>query len=135
MLKKVYSSRLLGVAWREIRRENIGLQISRSLSYVSPKRLEGDARVKALQTLSARGWSKVAGRDAITKAFAFGDFVECFGFMTKTALEAEKANHHPEWFNVYNRLDVTLSTHDCGGLSQNDVDLANKMDELYEKQC
>eukprot|EP01123_Difflugia_compressa_P006697 TRINITY_DN19035_c0_g1_i1.p1 TRINITY_DN19035_c0_g1~~TRINITY_DN19035_c0_g1_i1.p1 ORF type:complete len:131 (-),score=34.21 TRINITY_DN19035_c0_g1_i1:114-455(-) len=70
------------------------------------------------------------GRDAIYKEFLFKDFVEAFGFMTQVAIVAEKMDHHPEWFNVYNRVKVTLATHDCGGLSLRDIILAQKMDHL-----
>lgn len=65
------------------------------------------------------------GRDAIHKEFLFKDFNQAFGFMTRVALKAEKMDHHPEWFNVYNKVQITLSTHDCSGLSENDVQLAN----------
>lgn len=64
------------------------------------------------------------------KEFVFGDFVEAFSFMTKVALHAEKMNHHPEWFNVYNRITVDLMTHDAGGITANDVELAKFMDSL-----
>lgn len=70
------------------------------------------------------GWSPVEGRDAAKKTFNFADFNAAFGFMTRVALAAEKADHHPEWFNVYNRVDITLATHDAGGLSQRDARLA-----------
>ena len=70
----------------------------------------------------------VEGRDAIQKTFQFRDFDEAFGFMTRVALKADKMNHHPEWFNVYNKVDVTLSTHDCQGLSQRDITLATFID-------
>jgi len=76
------------------------------------------------------GWSMVDGRDAVTKTFVFKNFVEAFGFMTKAALWAEKWNHHPEWSNVYKTVDVTLTTHDTGGLSSLDAKLAKKMDAL-----
>jgi 4a-hydroxytetrahydrobiopterin dehydratase len=72
----------------------------------------------------------VETRDAIHKTFKFGDFTEAFAWMTRAAMFAEKWNHHPEWFNVYNRVEVTLSTHDVGGLSQLDIKLARKMDSL-----
>lgn len=72
----------------------------------------------------------VEGRDALTKTFQFRNFVEAFGFMTRAALIAEKMNHHPEWFNVYRTVEVTLSTHDAGGLTELDVKLAQKMDAL-----
>jgi 4a-hydroxytetrahydrobiopterin dehydratase len=75
------------------------------------------------------GWRAVEGRDAIAKEFRFKDFNAAFGFMARVALHAEKADHHPEWFNVYNRVDVTLSTHDSGGVTDKDVALAHFMDE------
>ena len=74
------------------------------------------------------GWSAVAGRDAIEKSFRFNDFNEAFGFMTRIALAAEKLDHHPEWFNVFNRVDVTLATHDADGVTELDVRLAKIMD-------
>jgi len=76
------------------------------------------------------GWSLVAGRGAITRAFKFADFSAAFGFMARAALAAEKLDHHPEWFNVYNRVEVTLATHDAGGLTQLDVALAGIMNAL-----
>ena len=85
------------------------------------------ARKAALAGLA--GWSEVEGRDAIAKSFRFGDFKAAWGFMTCVALKAESINHHPEWFNVYNRVDVTLTTHDCGGVSKLDIELAGFMEE------
>ena len=79
-------------------------------------KLTGDARKSALAGLN--GWSETSGRDAITKKFLFKDFNEAFGFMTRAALIAEKMDHHPEWFNVYKTVEVTLSTHDAGGLTE-----------------
>ena len=73
-------------------------------------------------------WSIVPNRDAITRSYQFKDFKEAFAFMTQCALMAEQMNHHPEWFNVWNRVEVTLSTHDAGGLTQLDLDLARSMD-------
>ena len=93
-------------------------------------KLEGSARDDALTELKARDWAVVDGRDAITKTFKFDDFVEAWGFMSRAAILAEKMNHHPEWFNVYNRVEVTLTTHDAGGLSALDLELASKMDVL-----
>jgi 4a-hydroxytetrahydrobiopterin dehydratase len=92
------------------------------------QKLTGDARTAALARLS--GWSEVQGRDAITKQFVFNDFNEAFGFMTRAALVAEKLNHHPEWFNVYKTVLVTLATHDAGGLTERDIMLAQAMDRL-----
>ncbi|MHA1164291.1 MAG: 4a-hydroxytetrahydrobiopterin dehydratase [Alphaproteobacteria bacterium] len=91
-------------------------------------KLAGDARGEALSSLN--GWRETDGRDAISKKFEFGDFSEAFGWMTRVALVAEKMNHHPEWFNVWNAVDVTLSTHDAGGLTKLDIALAKKMDAL-----
>ena len=84
-----------------------------------------------LKTLAEKlpGWNLLEGR-AIQKTFKFKDFNEAFGFMTRAALVAEKMNHHPEWFNVWNRVDVTLSTHDAGGLTALDVRLAEAMNRL-----
>ena len=86
------------------------------------EKLTPDARSKALAELS--GWSETDGRDAISKRFVFKDFNAAFGFMARAALVAEKLDHHPEWFNVYKTVDVTLSTHDAGGLTELDVKLA-----------
>jgi 4a-hydroxytetrahydrobiopterin dehydratase len=92
------------------------------------QKLSGEARKSALARL--KGWSEVSGRDAITKKFVFADFNQAFGFMTRAALAAEKMDHHPEWFNVYKTVEVTLSTHDAGGLTDLDVTLAETMDKL-----
>jgi 4a-hydroxytetrahydrobiopterin dehydratase len=75
-------------------------------------------------------WTLVDGRDAITRSLRFSDFTEAFAFMTKVALFAEKADHHPEWSNVYDRVDIVLTTHDAGGLSQRDIDLARQIDRV-----
>ena len=91
-------------------------------------KLDGQARTKALQSLT--GWSEVEGRDAIGKSFKFKDFGEAWGFMSRVALAAEKLDHHPEWFNVYNRVDIVLSTHDAGGLSERDIALAKLIDSF-----
>lgn len=91
-------------------------------------KLGADARKATLGKLE--GWSDVNGRDAITKKFVFKDFNQAFGFMTRAALVAEKMNHHPEWFNVYNKVEVTLSTHDAGGVTENDVKLAEAMEKI-----
>ncbi|MCH9050317.1 MAG: 4a-hydroxytetrahydrobiopterin dehydratase [Proteobacteria bacterium] len=90
-------------------------------------KLAGDARRSALDTL--QGWSEAEGRDAIEKSFRFADFNQAFAFMTRVALKAEKMNHHPEWFNVYNRVDIVLSTHDAGGVTERDVELARFIDK------
>jgi 4a-hydroxytetrahydrobiopterin dehydratase len=92
------------------------------------QKLTGDARKAALAKLT--GWSEVKDRDAIAKTFVFRDFNEAFGFMTRAALVAEKLDHHPEWFNVYKTVTVTLSTHDAGGLTERDITLAEAMNRL-----
>lgn len=84
----------------------------------------------SLEPLFASGWQLLEERDAISKTFKFRDFTEAFGWMAQVALAAEKHDHHPEWFNVYNRVDVTLTTHDAGGLSGLDVALAHLMDGI-----
>ncbi len=94
------------------------------------EKLSDTARATMLAPLLESGWAMVEGRDAICKGYKFADFADAFGFMTRTAIWAEKWNHHPEWFNVYNRVEVTLSTHDVGGLSALDAKLARKMDTL-----
>lgn len=76
------------------------------------------------------GWTLVEGRDALTKRFVFADFSAAFGWMVRVALAAEQMNHHPEWVNVYNKVDVTLSTHDAKGLTRRDVELAQRMDQM-----
>ena len=94
------------------------------------EKLTGDARAAALAELD--GWEEVEGRDAIAKSFQFKNFNAAFGFMTRVALHAEKQDHHPEWFNVYNRVDITLSTHDAGGLSERDIRLAKTIDKVAD---
>jgi len=85
---------------------------------------------EALRGLS--NWSTVDGRDAITRSFRFASFSAAFGWMTRVALAAEALDHHPEWFNVYNRVDVTLATHDAGGVTELDVRLARVMDAAFD---
>lgn len=91
-------------------------------------KLDAEARRQALAGLN--GWVEAAGRDAIQKTFRFTDFNAAFGFMSRVALLAEKMDHHPEWFNVYNRVEVTLATHDAGGVTAKDTDLAAFMDAI-----
>lgn len=83
---------------------------------------------QALSTLPR--WTAVDGRDAITRTFVFKDFNAAFGFMARAALAAERMDHHPEWFNVYNRIEVVLTTHDAGGVTDRDVRLAQFMDAV-----
>jgi 4a-hydroxytetrahydrobiopterin dehydratase len=97
------------------------------------EKLTGAARKTALAKL--QGWSEVDGRDAIRRNFTFTDFNEAFGFMARAALIAEKLDHHPEWFNVYNKVEVTLATHDAGGVTERDVKLAQEMDRLAQAKA
>ena len=89
-------------------------------------KLIGAERAAAIAGLA--GWREVEGRDAIAKTFRFKSFNQAWGFMSRVALKAERMNHHPEWFNVYNKVEVTLATHDAGGLSELDIELARFMD-------
>lgn len=87
---------------------------------------------QAIESFLAKNkkWQRAKGRKAIHKSFLFDDFSAAFAFMTRSALKAEQMNHHPEWFNVYNRVDVTLTTHDAGGVTEKDVTLAKFMDSI-----
>lgn len=91
------------------------------------EKLQGPARVQQLAELD--GWQEADGRDAICKTFTFGNFNQAFGFMTRVAMQAEKLDHHPEWFNVYKTVEVTLATHDAGGVTELDIKLARFMDK------
>src|ERR1700749_379139 len=93
-----------------------------------PKRLTDAERAALAQTLPA--WSPVDGREAISRSLQFRDFSEAWGFMNRVALLAESQNHHPEWSNVWNRVRIELSTHDAGGLTDNDVTLARAINSL-----
>jgi len=92
------------------------------------EKLDAAARKAVLSEM--KDWSLVEGRDAIARSVKFRNFNEAWGFMNRVALLAEKQDHHPEWFNVYNRVDITLSTHDCDGLSERDIRLARSIDKL-----
>lgn len=94
------------------------------------EKLSGEARKEALAALAESSWGEVEGRDAIRKTFTFRNFVDAWRWMSGAAIWAEKMNHHPEWSNVYNKVEVTLTTHDAEGLTQLDLDLARKMDAL-----
>ena len=98
----------------------------------APVRLTDAEREKQVSELS--NWSLVEGREAITRTFEFKDFIQGFGFMSEVALHAEKKDHHPEWFNVYNKVEVTLATHDCNGLSINDINLARFMNDVAQQR-
>ncbi len=95
-----------------------------------PTKLNSDEISTALASLE--GWRQVDGKDAIFKSFVFKNFIEAFGFMTKVAIKAEKMDHHPEWFNVYKTVDVTLNTHDVGGVTELDIKLAKAMDKFAQ---
>lgn len=90
------------------------------------EKLKQDDLDKALEELS--GWTRVDGREAIEKSFKFKNFSEAFAFMARSALAAEQLDHHPEWFNVYNKVDVTLTTHDADGVTELDIKLAKRME-------
>lgn len=94
------------------------------------ERLDAAARAEGLASLA--GWAEVAGRDAITRTFRFANFNQAWGFMSRVALVAERLDHHPEWTNVWSRVDVTLCTHDAGGLTALDLRLARAMDRIAE---
>ncbi|MCF8534453.1 MAG: 4a-hydroxytetrahydrobiopterin dehydratase [Reyranella sp.] len=91
-------------------------------------KLAGNTRSDALASL--KEWTEVPGRDAIRRSFKFADFNQAWGFMTRVALAAEKADHHPEWSNVYSKVEIVLSTHDAGGVSDKDVALARFIDSI-----
>ena len=95
------------------------------------EKLAGEARKRALAGLN--GWSEAEGRDAIARTFIFRDFSEAFGFMSRAALVAEKNDHHPEWRNVYKTVDVVLTTHDAGGVTDKDIALATAMNAIAGK--
>jgi 4a-hydroxytetrahydrobiopterin dehydratase len=90
------------------------------------EKLSAEARRRALDSL--KDWTLVDGREAIVRRFKFENFNAAWGFMSRVALQAERMDHHPEWFNVYSTVEITLSTHDCGGLSEKDVALATFID-------
>ena len=97
------------------------------------EKLDDRARESDLGPLLQSGWALARDRDAITRTYQFKNFIDAFGWMTRVAFWAEKWNHHPEWTNVYRTVEVTLSTHDAGGLTELDIKLARKMDALEER--
>jgi 4a-hydroxytetrahydrobiopterin dehydratase len=92
------------------------------------QKLSSEERTKQLAALN--GWQPVADRDAIQRAFKFADFNEAFGFMTRVAIKAQEMDHHPEWFNVYNKVEITLSTHEANGVTERDIKLASFIDSI-----
>src|SRR5580698_1403128 len=99
-----------------------------AMEAIVTERMSAEARKSALKGLP--GWKEVAGREAIERTFVFKDFNEAFGFMSRAALVAEKNDHHPEWRNVYKTVEVVLSTHDAGGVTSRDIDLAKAMNAI-----
>jgi 4a-hydroxytetrahydrobiopterin dehydratase len=97
------------------------------------EKVTGGARAAALAKLN--GWKEVKGRDAISRKFTFKDFSEAFAFMTRVAFVAEKLGHHPEWLNVNNKVEVTLTTHEAGGVTEFDLKLAEQMNRLAAASC
>lgn len=97
---------------------------------MTPRLLVGAERARLQQGLS--GWTEAKGRDAITKTYQFKSFSQAWAWMSRVALYAEKMDHHPEWFNVYGRVEVTLATHSAGGVTELDIALARKMDEFAQ---
>ncbi|KAF8792594.1 putative pterin-4-alpha-carbinolamine like protein [Argiope bruennichi] len=95
-------------------------------------KLSDEERLTKVSPLLNSGWSMVENRDAIYKEFLFKNFNEAFGFMSRISMQAEKMDHHPEWFNVYNKVQITLSSHDVSGLSDRDVRLANFIEKAFE---
>merc|ERR1712209_249480 len=100
---------------------------------MAPVKLNDVERKEKLQPLIEKGWSMVKDRDAIYKEFIFQDFNQAWGFMSRIALKADKMDHHPEWFNVYNKVQITLATHDCGGLSTRMSLLPPSSKHYYDK--
>ena len=97
------------------------------------EKLDGAARQRALSSL--KGWKKVTRRDAIVKTYEFADFNEAFGFMSRIALKADRMDHHPEWSNIFDTVKITLTTHDAGGVSSRDVELAKFADRIAGKKA
>ncbi|RKP12593.1 pterin-4a-carbinolamine dehydratase [Piptocephalis cylindrospora] len=93
-------------------------------------KLSDTERSTHLPKLEQQGWKLVQGRDALTKTYTFSDFNAAWGFMSRIALKADKVDHHPEWFNVYNRVEITWSTHECQGLSERDLGMVAFCEEI-----
>ena len=114
--------------WHSVARRTVS---STRLLAAKPVRLSESERQSLLPAL--KDWTPAKNRDGIERTFMFGSFVQAFGFMTQVALLAEKHDHHPEWFNVYNKVNIFLSTHDCDGLSKRDTDLAKLIDDVFAR--
>lgn len=94
-----------------------------------------DEKEDSLKTVAKFNWLRVANKDAIKKTYTFRNFIQAFSFMTAVALEAEKVDHHPEWFNVYNKVEITLTSHFCNGVSLLDIKMARTIDNIYAKMA
>ncbi|XP_040907721.1 pterin-4-alpha-carbinolamine dehydratase 2-like [Toxotes jaculatrix] len=116
--------RLRGLLLPPLSRNNSS-KMSSDSHWLSPAERED-----LVMELRSTGWMEVEDRDAIFKELHFKTFNQAFGFMSRVALQAEKMNHHPEWFNVYNKVQITLTTHDCGGLSKRDIKMAKFIDKI-----
>ncbi|CAL8303659.1 pterin-4-alpha-carbinolamine dehydratase 2 [Gadus morhua] len=126
----MFSFGIKSVSWRVSRLGSLLPTISRHSNMASESHwLTPADREQSVMELRATGWAEVETRDAIYKELRFKSFNQAFGFMTRVALQAEKMNHHPEWFNVYNKVQITLTTHDCGGLSKRDIKMAKFIDK------
>ncbi|XP_041865246.1 pterin-4-alpha-carbinolamine dehydratase 2-like isoform X1 [Melanotaenia boesemani] len=126
-----------GSSWPCSRWSRLSSLIGPSFSRSSVSNMSSDShwlspadRDQLVMELRATGWVEVEDRDAIFKELHFKTFNQAFGFMSRVALQAEKMNHHPEWFNVYNKIQITLTTHDCGGLSKRDIKMAKFIDKI-----
>uniref|UniRef100_T1J3D0 4a-hydroxytetrahydrobiopterin dehydratase n=1 Tax=Strigamia maritima TaxID=126957 RepID=T1J3D0_STRMM len=108
-------------------------KIIQKMSAPRSGKLDGDYRITELSALNKNGWTLKTDRDAIYKEIIFKNFNQAFGFMSRVAMMAEKMDHHPEWFNVYNKVQITLSSHDVNGLSDRDIKLANFIDKIVAK--
>ena len=108
-------------------------QTAQNFRRLAPQKLNADERLEKLDPVLQTGWSMVEGRDAIYREFIFHDFNEAFGFMTRIAIRADKMDHPPEWFNVYNKVQITLATNDCKGLSENYIKLATFINKCFAK--
>ncbi|XP_048190360.1 pterin-4-alpha-carbinolamine dehydratase 2 [Perognathus longimembris pacificus] len=107
-----------------------GRSPSRAAASADAQWLTAEERNQVILDLKAAGWLELSERDAIYKEFSFKNFNQAFGFMSRVALQAERMNHHPEWFNVYNKVQITLTSHDCGGLTRRDVKLAQFIEKV-----
>ena len=124
-------------SFHPLKSSRLSIHLSGITTNISKKKmrakLEGEQRNDILKQLETNGWKLLDNRDALSKTFLFKNFNQAFGFMTRVALLAEKLDHHPEWFNVYNKVQVTLSTHDMNGLSTYDVQMAQFMDKCISE--